>query len=91
MGPPRVSGKTGMTGPPGPRGEKGDTGTPGPKGTPGLPGRSGESISAPRIMSSSTEQTRNEGGNTRFYSTAGGNPPPKVEWKFKASTLHIRS
>ena len=87
MGPPGKSGKTGMTGPPGPRGEKGDTGVPGPIGMPGPPGRPGKSISVPRVLLSPTEQTQNEGGNTAFYCTVGGNPPPKVEWTFKGRTL----
>ena len=87
MGPPGRSGKTGMTGNPGPRGEKGDTGVPGPIGMPGPPGRPGESISLPRVLLSPTEKTRNEGGNTAFYCTVGGNPSPTVEWKFKGRTL----
>ncbi|XP_073254217.1 peroxidasin homolog [Porites lutea] len=81
MGPPGKSGKTGMTGPAGPRGEKGDKGEPGPKGMPGPPGRPGKSISAPQVMLSAEEQTRDEGGNTTFYCTVGGNPPPAVEWR----------
>ena len=79
MGPPGKSGKTGMTGPAGPRGEMGNKGVPGPKGMPGPPGRPGKSISAPQVMFSPAEQTRNEGGNTTFYCTVGGNPPPAVE------------
>ncbi|KAL9962359.1 hypothetical protein ACROYT_G031453 [Oculina patagonica] len=87
MGPPGKHGKTGMTGPIGPRGEKGDMGVPGPKGIPGPPGKPGESISAPRVMLSPAEQTRDEGGNTNFYCTAGGNPPPTIEWSFKGKKL----
>ena len=60
MGPPGKSGKTRMTGPAGPRGEKGDKGEPGPKGMPGPPGRPGKSISAPQVMLSPEEQTRDE-------------------------------
>ena len=82
MGPPGKSGKTGMTGPAGPRGEKGDKGEPGPKGMPGPPGRPGKSISAPQVMLSPAEQTRDEGGDTTFYCTVGGNPSPVVEWRF---------
>ena len=82
MGPPGKSGKTGMTGPAGPRGEKGDKGEPGPKGMPGPPGSPGKSISTPQVMLSPEEQTRDEGGNTTFYCTVGGNPPPAVEWRF---------
>ena len=78
MGPPGKSGKTGVTGPAGPRGEKGDKGEPGPKGMPGPPGRPGKSISAPQVMLSPEEQTRDEGGNTTFYCTVGGNPLPEV-------------
>ena len=86
-GPPGKNGKTGMTGPTGPRGEKGDMGLPGPKGMPGPPGKPGESISAPQVVLSPTEQTRDEGGNTNFYCTAGGNPRPRIEWRFKGSKL----
>ena len=56
-----------MTGAAGPRGEKGAHGEPGPKGMPGPPGRPGKSISAPQVMLSPAEQTRDEGGNTTFY------------------------
>ncbi len=38
-------------------------------------------------MLSPAEQTRDEGGNTNFYCTAGGNPPPRIEWRFKGSKL----
>ena len=87
MGPPGKSGKTGMTGPAGPRGEKGDKGESGPKGMPGPPGRPGKSISAPQVMLSPAEQTRDEGGDTTFYCTIGGNPSPVVEWRFKGKKL----
>ena len=87
MGPPGKSGKTGMTGPAGPRGEKGDKGEPGPKGMPGPPGRPGKSISAPQVMLSPVEQTRDEGRNTTFYCTVGGNPSPSVEWRFKGRKI----
>ena len=87
MGPPGKSGKTGMMGPAGPRGEKGDKGEPGPKGIPGPPGIPGKSISAPQVMLSPAEQTRDEGTNTAFYCTIGGNPPPAVEWRFKGRKL----
>ena len=87
MGPPGKSGKTGMMGPAGPRGEKGNQGVPGPKGVPGPPGIPGKSISAPQVMLSPPEQTRDEGTNTAFYCTIGGNPPPAVEWRFKGRKL----
>ena len=87
MGPPGKSGKRGMTGPAGPRGEKGVKGESGPKGMPGPPGRPGKSISAPQVMLSPAEQTRDEGGDTTFYCTIGGNPPPAVEWRFKGKKL----
>ena len=87
MGPPGKSGKTGITGPAGPRGEKGDKGEPGPKGMPGPPGRPGKSISAPQVMLSPAEQTRDEGGNTAFYCTVAGSPSPVVEWQFKGTKL----
>ena len=93
MGPPGKHGKTGMTGPTGPRGAKGEMGVPGPKGMPGPPGEPGESIlSVPQVMLSPAEQTRDEGGNTNFYCTAGGNPrPSRVEWKFNGSKLQSGS
>ena len=87
MGPPGKSGKTGITGPAGPRGEKGDKGEPGPKGMPGPPGRPGKSISAPQVMLTPAEQTRDEGVNTAFYCTVAGNPSPVVEWQFKGRKL----
>ena len=87
MGPPGKSGKTGMTGPAGPGGEKGSNGEPGPKGMPGPPGRPGKSISAPQVMLSPAEQTRDEGGTTAFYCTVAGNPSPVVEWQFKGRKL----
>ena len=87
MGPPGKSGKTGITGPAGPRGEKGDKGEPGSKGVSGPPGRPGKSISAPQVMLSPAEQTRDEGGNTAFYCTVVGNPSPVVEWQFKGTKL----
>ena len=87
VGPPGKSGKTGMTGPTGPRGEKGDKGEPGPKGMPGPPGMPGKSISAPQVMLSAEEQTGDERGNTTFYCTVGGNPPPAVEWRFMGRKL----
>ena len=87
MGPPGKSGKTGITGPAGPRGEKGNKGEPGPKGMSGPPGRPGKSISAPQVMLSSVEQTRDEGGKTTIYCTVGGNPSPSVEWRFKGRKI----
>ena len=80
-------GKTGMTGPVGPRGERGDKGEVGPKGMPGPPGRPGKSISAPQVMLSPVEQTRDEGEITALYCTVGGNPLPFVEWSFKGRKL----
>ncbi|XP_073250624.1 uncharacterized protein [Porites lutea] len=87
MGPPGKSGKTGITGPAGPKGEKGDKGDPGPKGMSGPPGRPGKSISAPQVMLSPAEQTRDEGRNTAFYCTVAGNPSSVVEWLFKGRKL----
>ena len=81
FGPP---GKSGMAGLPGSRGEKGDKGEP---GNPGPPGRPGESISAPQVMVSPANHTRDEGGNTVIYCTVGGNPTPTVEWQFKGRKL----
>ena len=75
MGPPGKSGKTGMTGPAGPKWEKGDKGETGPKGMPEPPGRPGKSISVPQVMLSPVEQKGDEGGDTTFSCTVGGNPP----------------
>ena len=89
-GPRGEKGKNGNSGPkgmPGPRGGKGNNGYPGPKGMPGRPGSPGKSASAPQVMLSSTELTGDEGGNTTFYCTVGGNPPPTVEWRFKGRKL----
>jgi len=83
----RSPGKTGMAGTPGQRGEKEDIGPPGPRDMPGSPGKPGESISAPHVVLSTADQTRYEGGNTHFYCTVGGNPPPRVEWRFKGGKL----
>ena len=82
-----MEGKIGMSGSTGPRGEKGERGVPGPKGMPGPPGKPGEPISAPQVMLSPSEQTRDEGGNTNFYCIVGGNPRPRIEWRFKGSKL----
>ena len=79
--------KTGITGPAGPRGEKGDKGEPGLKGMPGPPGKPGKSISAPQVMLSPAEQTRDEGGDTAFYCTVAASPSPVVEWQFKGRKL----
>ena len=87
MGPPGKSGKTGITGLAGPTGEKGDKGDPGPKGMPGPPGRPGKSISAPQVILSPEEQTRDKGGNTAFYCTVAGSPSPVVKWQFKGRKL----
>ena len=76
-----------MTGPAGPTGEKGDKGEPGEKGMPGPPGRPGKSISAPQVTVSPAEQTRDEGGDSTFYCTVGGNPLPAVEWRFMGRKL----
>ena len=91
MGPPGKHGKTGNTGPTGPRGEKREMGVPGPRGMPGSPGEPGESISAPQVTLSPAEQTRDEGENTSFYCTAGGNPRPRMEWRFNGSKLQSGS
>ncbi|CAH3166191.1 unnamed protein product [Porites lobata] len=87
IGPPGKSGKTGMMGFTGPKGVKGDKGESGPKGMPGPPGSPGKSLSAPQVMLSPAEQTRDEKGNTAFYCTVVGNPSPVVEWQFKGTKL----
>ena len=81
------SGNPGTNGTPGPRGAKGDKGEPGSKGMPGRPGNPGKSASAPQVMLSPAQQTRDEGGNMAFYCTVRGNPPPTVEWRFKGKKL----
>ena len=81
------NGNPGPQGMPGPRGAKGDKGEPGSKGIPGRPGSPGKSASAPQVMLSPAQQTRDEGGNMAFYFTVRGNPPPTVEWRFKGSKL----
>ena len=80
-------GEPGPKGMQGSRGEKGNNGNPGLKGMPGRPGSPGKSASAPQVMLSPAELTGDEGGNTAFYCTVGGNPPPTVEWRFKGRKL----
>ena len=82
-----AKGSRGWRGPTGQKGEKGDMGVPGPKGMPGPPGKPGESASVPQATLSPAQQTRDEGGNTNFYCTVGGNPSPTIEWRFKGSKL----
>ena len=77
------NGNPGTKGMPGPRGAKGDKGEPGSKGMPGRPGNPGKSASAPQVMLSPAQQTRDEGGNMAFHCTVIGNPPPTVEWRFE--------
>ena len=60
---------------------------PRPKCMQGPTGRPGKSISAPQVMLSQAEQTRDEGGNTTFYCRVKGNPTPAVEWRFKSRKL----
>ena len=86
-GMPGSRGEKGNNGNPGPKGEKGNNRNPGQKGMPGRPGSPGKSASAPQVMLSSAELTGDEGGNTAFYCTVGGNPPPTVEWRFKGRKL----
>ena len=81
------NGNPGTKGMPGPRGAKGDKGDPGLKGMPGRPGSPGKSASAPQVMLSPAQQTRDEGGNMAFHCTVTGNPPPAVEWRFKGRKL----
>ena len=81
FGPP---GKSGITGPPGSKAVRGDKGDP---GMPGPPGRPGQSISAPQVMVSAANHTRDEGGSTAIYCTVRGNPSPTVEWRFKGRKL----
>ena len=83
-------GNNGNPGPkamPGPREAKGDKGEPVSKGMTGRPGSTGKSASAPQVMLSPAQQTRDEGGDMTFYCTVGGNPSPAVEWRFKGRKL----
>ena len=81
------NGNPGTKGTPGLRGAKGDKGEPGSKGMPGRPGSPGKSASAPQVMLSPAQQTRDEGQDMAFYCTVKGNPPPTVEWRFKGKKL----
>ena len=84
------NGNPGPKGMPGPRGEKGNKGEPGstgPKSMPGRPGSPWKSVSAPQVILSPGEQTRDEGENMAFFCTVGGNPPSAVEWRFKGRKL----
>ena len=81
------SGYPGTNGMPGPRGAKGDKEEPGSRGMPGRPGNPGKSASAPQVILSPAQQTRDEGGNMAFYCTVRGNPPPTVEWRFNDKKL----
>ena len=54
---------------------------------PGPPGKPGKSISAPQVILTPAEQTRDEGGNTAFYCAVAGNPSPIVEWQVKGIKL----
>ena len=81
------NGNPGPQGMPGPSGAKGDKGEPGSKGMPGRAGTPGKSASAPQVMLSQAQQTRDEGGNMAFYCTVRGNPPPTVKWQFKGKKL----
>ena len=71
IGRPGKTGETGASGPAGPRGEKGDKGEPGSKGLSGRPGSPGKSASAPQVMLSPAQQTRDEGGNVAFIARLG--------------------
>ncbi|XP_078383895.1 uncharacterized protein LOC144666353 isoform X2 [Oculina patagonica] len=84
---PGEKGEQGVMGFPGPRGEKGDKGTPGPMGVQGPPGEPGKSISAPQAILLPVENIVDEGKNTTFNCTVGGNPVPTVDWKFENETL----
>ena len=58
-----------------------------PKSKPGPTESPGKSISAPQVMMSPADQTRDEGHNMSFYCRAGGNPTPSVEWRLKGRKL----
>ena len=58
-----------------------------PKSMPGSTESPGKSISAPQVMMSPADQTRDEGHNMSFYCRAGGNPTPSVEWRLKGRKL----
>ena len=54
-----------------------------PKSMPGPTESPGKSISAPQVMMSPADETRDEGLNLSFYCRAGGNPTPSDEWRLK--------
>ena len=84
VGIPGNRGIRGTMGGPGPRGEKGDSGVTGIPGPPGIPGRT---VSAPEAILLPVTAVIDEGGSMTFSCTVGGNPAPKVTWKFEGNIL----
>ena len=80
MGQPGRGGKQGIMGPPGIRGDKGIKGDIGPPGVPGITGQPGESISAPKLTITPSQQSANESNTAALYCSATGNPAPEVSW-----------
>lgn len=87
VGIPGNRGIRGTMGGPGPRGEKGKKGDSGVTGIPGPPGIPGRTVSAPEAILLPVTAVIDEGGSMTFSCTVGGNPAPKVTWKFEGNIL----
>lgn len=87
VGIPGNRGIRGTMGGPGPRGEKGEKGDSGVTGIPGPPGIPGRTVSAPEAILLPVTAVIDEGGSMTFSCTVGGNPAPKVTWKFEGNIL----
>lgn len=80
-------GRVGKHGPPGIRGEKGIKGDIGTPGIPGNKGEPGESISAPKVIISSSQITVNEFDTVSLTCSASGNPKPQLSWSKTTGSL----